>query len=200
MSRKGGTFAEGYHDGWKSVFGQGAALPAIPAYALPIGKTAYEHGYDEGRRAATNSRDEIQIRTLLNADRLAPARRFSQESAAKWVEAIDAGNGRKEACGSGDQSRHAGGAGGELRRLRAHRQPAGGLRPALLRRRGQAGRGRQARRRGLDRGRAEGGARLRHQPAGADQGRARRPRQGAARGAARRLHQCDAGFPRRRPR
>ena len=42
---------------------------------------------------------------------------------------------------------------------------------------------------------AEGGARLRHQSAGPDQGRARRSRQGAARGPARRLHQCGAGLP-----
>ncbi len=34
----------------------------------------------------------------------------------------------------------------------------------------------------------------------ADQGRARRPRQGRARGAARRLHQLDARLPRRRGR
>ena len=62
--------------------------------------------------------------------------------------------------------------------VRAHRQSARRLRPALLRRRRQARRQGPARRRRLDRGRAEGGARLRHQSAGADQGRARRSRQG----------------------
>jgi hypothetical protein len=54
------TFSDGYLDGWKSVFGQGAALPGIPAYAIPAGKTEYEHGCDEGRKAATASRKRGQ--------------------------------------------------------------------------------------------------------------------------------------------
>jgi hypothetical protein len=49
---KHGSFIDGYLDGWRSVFGQGAALPGIPSYAIPVGKTEYEHGYDEGRAAA----------------------------------------------------------------------------------------------------------------------------------------------------
>jgi hypothetical protein len=46
------SFAEGYIDGWKSILGEGAPLPPIPAYALPIGKTEYEHGYEQGRAVA----------------------------------------------------------------------------------------------------------------------------------------------------
>ena len=67
----------------------------------------------------------------------------------------------------------------------------------LFRRRRQARGQGPARRRGLDRGRPEGGARLRHQRAGPAQGRARRSRQGGARGAARRLHQFGARLHRR---
>jgi hypothetical protein len=46
------SFAEGYTDGWKSILGEGAPLPPIPAYALPVGKTEYEHGYEQGRAVA----------------------------------------------------------------------------------------------------------------------------------------------------
>jgi hypothetical protein len=45
-------FAEGYTEGWLSIMGTGAALPSIPSYAIPAGKTAYQHGYELGRTAA----------------------------------------------------------------------------------------------------------------------------------------------------
>jgi hypothetical protein len=50
-----GTFSDGYLGGWKSVYGQGVAVPAIPPCALPNGKTEYQHGYDKGRAAATKT-------------------------------------------------------------------------------------------------------------------------------------------------
>ena len=106
-------------------------------------------------------------------------------------------NSREEARGPRHRAADAGGAGRQLCAVRAHRQFHGGVRPALPRRRRQAGRQGPARRRRLDRGRPEGGARLRDQSAGADQGRARRSRQDRARGAARRLHQFGARLHRR---
>jgi len=51
---KQGTFTDGFIEGWRSVLGQGAALPGIPSYAIPTGKAEYEHGYDEGRKAAAD--------------------------------------------------------------------------------------------------------------------------------------------------
>ncbi len=49
----------------------------------------------------------------------------------------------------------------------------------------------------IDRGRPKGGARLRHQPAGAGEGGARRPRQADPGGSPGRLHQFGADLPRR---
>ncbi|WP_188079933.1 hypothetical protein [Neorhizobium sp. P12A] len=49
------TFSEGFIDGYRSVKGAGAALPGIPAHAIPAGKTEYQHGYDEGKRKAADS-------------------------------------------------------------------------------------------------------------------------------------------------
>jgi hypothetical protein len=46
------SFEEGYIDGWRSILGEGAPLPSIPSYAIPAGKTEYEHGYEQGRAVA----------------------------------------------------------------------------------------------------------------------------------------------------
>ena len=46
------TFKQGYIDGWRSVLGQGAPLPTIPAFAVPAGKTEYQHGFEQGRAVA----------------------------------------------------------------------------------------------------------------------------------------------------
>lgn len=56
MTKQHKTFEDGYLDGWRSVLGDGAALPGIPAYAIPAGKTEYQHGYDEGRKEAQSRR------------------------------------------------------------------------------------------------------------------------------------------------
>src|SRR5271154_5725322 len=84
-------------------------------------------------------------------------------------------------------------AGCQLRSVRAHRQSADGVGPNLLRWRGQARRQRATRRWRIDGGWPKSGARLRHQSARASQGRTWRPRQGGARGAARRFREF--GFP-----
>jgi hypothetical protein len=47
-------FERGFIDGWQSV--KPGSVPGIPAYAVPAGKTPYEHGYDLGREAALRSR------------------------------------------------------------------------------------------------------------------------------------------------
>jgi hypothetical protein len=44
------TFSEGYLDGWHSV--KPGSNPTIPAYAIPAGKSEYDHGFDLGRAAA----------------------------------------------------------------------------------------------------------------------------------------------------
>lgn len=46
------TFADGFREGYRSVMGNGAALPGIPGYAIPAGKTAYQHGIAKGVEAA----------------------------------------------------------------------------------------------------------------------------------------------------
>jgi hypothetical protein len=46
------TFTDGYIDGWQSIMGKGS-VPAVPAHAVPAGKTPYEAGYDRGREVAT---------------------------------------------------------------------------------------------------------------------------------------------------
>jgi len=46
------SFEEGYITGWKSIMGQNAMEPGIPGYAVPIGKTEYEHGVSEGEKDA----------------------------------------------------------------------------------------------------------------------------------------------------
>ena len=100
--------------------------------------------------------------------------------APKWTAQEDmmAGTVEKKLADLGIVLPHAGGAGRQLCAVRAHRQFAGGFRPALPRCRRQAGGQGQARRRRLGRGRPEGGARLRDQRARPAQGRARRSRQG----------------------
>ena len=44
------SFADGYTDGWHSV--KPGTDPDIPAHAIPVGKTDYEHGYKLGRARA----------------------------------------------------------------------------------------------------------------------------------------------------
>lgn len=44
------TFTDGYLDGWCSV--KSGSNPPIPAHAIPAGKTAYQHGYELGKKAA----------------------------------------------------------------------------------------------------------------------------------------------------
>lgn len=50
------TFSDGYIAGWQSVTGSNL-LPSIPAHAIPVGKTPYDHGYEEGRRRAQERKD-----------------------------------------------------------------------------------------------------------------------------------------------
>jgi len=47
-------FEQGYIDGWQSA--KPGSLPGIPSYAVPPGKTPYQHGYDLGRQAALRSK------------------------------------------------------------------------------------------------------------------------------------------------
>jgi len=44
------TFTEGYIAGYQSV--RPGASPAVPAYAVPAGKTPYQYGYDLGKQKA----------------------------------------------------------------------------------------------------------------------------------------------------
>lgn len=45
-------YEKGFIDGWQSL--RPGSLPAIPSYAVPAGKTPYQHGYDKGREYAEN--------------------------------------------------------------------------------------------------------------------------------------------------
>jgi hypothetical protein len=47
------TFEDGYLDGWHSV--KPGTNPSIPSYAIPAGKTPYQHGYERGRAKALES-------------------------------------------------------------------------------------------------------------------------------------------------
>lgn len=47
-------FQQGYIDGWQSV--KPGSVPTIPSYAIPAGKTAYEHGFELGKQAALRRR------------------------------------------------------------------------------------------------------------------------------------------------
>jgi hypothetical protein len=107
------------------------------------------------------------------------------------------GYGRAETCGAGRGLASAAKPGGELCRFCAHRKPAVRVRAGVRRPAGQADRQGQAWRRRHHRAGQRRGARLRHQPVGADQGSARRSRQGGSRGPARRFCQFRTRFPRR---
>jgi hypothetical protein len=52
MSENGTTFADGFINGWKSIMGAVAAIPGIPAHAIPAGTTPYLHGIAKGVAAA----------------------------------------------------------------------------------------------------------------------------------------------------
>ncbi len=43
-------FTRGYIDGWKSI--KPGTVPAIPAWALPAGRSPYEYGYQLGKERA----------------------------------------------------------------------------------------------------------------------------------------------------
>lgn len=44
-------YVQGWNDGYRSV--QGQVMPPIPSMTMiPIGKTAYDYGYEQGREAA----------------------------------------------------------------------------------------------------------------------------------------------------
>lgn len=51
MDDESDNFEKGYVDGWQSLK-PGTNPPGIPAYALPAGKTPYEHGFALGRLKA----------------------------------------------------------------------------------------------------------------------------------------------------
>jgi hypothetical protein len=52
------AFRKGYHDGWTSVSGSGAApsIPMVSAHFLIEGKSRYESGYERGRTAAAQGK------------------------------------------------------------------------------------------------------------------------------------------------
>jgi hypothetical protein len=45
-------FENGYIAGWQSL--KPGSVPTIPSYAVPAGKTPYQHGYELGRKAAAS--------------------------------------------------------------------------------------------------------------------------------------------------
>lgn len=46
------SFEEGFHAGYRSIKGDGAALPGTPAHAIPAGYSAYGWGFKKGVEAA----------------------------------------------------------------------------------------------------------------------------------------------------
>jgi hypothetical protein len=50
------TFMEGYLDGWHEI--EPGTNPSIPPYAVPDGKTAYQHGFELGVEAVKKSRGD----------------------------------------------------------------------------------------------------------------------------------------------
>lgn len=52
MMNENKSFRDGYIEGWKSIMGNGAAIPAIPAHSIPAGKTPFQAGIAKGVEAA----------------------------------------------------------------------------------------------------------------------------------------------------
>ena len=51
MSNDSDEFRRGYLDGWQTIK-RGSHPPGIPAFAIPAGKTAYQHGRELGEAKA----------------------------------------------------------------------------------------------------------------------------------------------------
>jgi hypothetical protein len=50
------TFADGFREGYKSVMGRDAAIPAVPAHFIPAGKGAYLGGIASGMATAQRTK------------------------------------------------------------------------------------------------------------------------------------------------
>lgn len=53
MSNDSDEFRQGYIDGWQSI--KPGTVPDIPAFAIPAGRTAYQHGYALGVERASSA-------------------------------------------------------------------------------------------------------------------------------------------------
>jgi hypothetical protein len=52
------TFADGFREGYKSIMGNSASVPAAPAHSIPAGKGAYVWGIASGIAAALPRKGE----------------------------------------------------------------------------------------------------------------------------------------------
>ena len=56
------TFADGFRQGYKSIMGNSAAIPEIPAHSIPAGKMAYMTGIANGIAAALRRKRDREER------------------------------------------------------------------------------------------------------------------------------------------